>query len=222
VDHRLQGVARSQVAVRLAVIYLMSHKPARAIQVLRATRSGDLPTELRNQRLLLEARALSETDRHDLALEVVANVPGREADRLRADVLWAGRKWRESAEQVERFYGQRWREFAPLTATERADILRAGIGYALADDQLGLDRFREKYAAKMAEGPDRKAFEVVTAPLNTGRAEFSEVARAVSSVDTLDGFLRDIRSRFPDTTAPAPQSGTPAPQSGAPAGSQPS
>jgi hypothetical protein len=200
----------------------MSHKPARAIQVLRATRGGDLPTELRNQRLLLEARALSETGRHDLALEVVANVPGREADRLRADVLWAGRKWRESAEQVERFYGDRWRDFAPLTATERADILRAGIGYALAEDQLGLDRFREKYAAKMAEGPDRKAFEVVTAPLNAGRAEFSEVAKAVSSVDTLDGFLRDIRARFPDSTGPAPQSGTPAPQSGAQAGSQPS
>jgi len=223
VDHRLQGAARAQVAVRLAVIYLMSHKPDRAIQVLRASRIGDEPNELRNQRLLLEARALSETGRHDVALEVVANVPGREAERLRADVLWAAHKWRESAEQVERLYGDRWREFAPLTAPERADILRAGIGYALADDKLGLDRFRDKYAAKMAEGPDRKAFEVITAPLGTNGAEFGEVAKAVSSIDTLEGFLRDIRARFPGAT-PAPVSGAapPAPQTGAQGGPRPS
>ncbi|HLN09867.1 MAG TPA: tetratricopeptide repeat protein [Xanthobacteraceae bacterium] len=224
VDHRLEGVARAQVAVRLAVIYLMSHKPDRALQVLSVSRTGDQSNELRNQRLLLEARALSETGRHDVALEVVANVPGRDAERLRADVLWAAHKWRESAEQVERFYGDRWREFTPLSEPERADILRAGIGYALADDKLSLDRFRDKYAAKMAEGPDRKAFEVITAPLGTSGAEFGEVAKSVSSVDTLEGFLRDIRSRFPDAAGTTPTSDTaaPAPQSGAPGGPRPS
>ena len=74
VDHRLQGAARAQVAVRLAVIYLMSRKPDRAIQTLRTTRTGDLPVELRNQRLMLESRALSDTGRADVALEVVANI----------------------------------------------------------------------------------------------------------------------------------------------------
>ena len=34
VDHRLQGSARAQVATRLAVIYLMNHKPERAIATL--------------------------------------------------------------------------------------------------------------------------------------------------------------------------------------------
>ena len=65
VDNRLQGAARAQVAVRLAVIYLMARKPDRAIQVLRATRSADLPNELRNQRLLIEARAQSDVGRPD-------------------------------------------------------------------------------------------------------------------------------------------------------------
>jgi tetratricopeptide (TPR) repeat protein len=206
VDHRLQGAARAQVAVRLAVIYLMARKPERALAALRATRTAELPNELRNQRLLLEARALSETGRHDVALEVAANIEGREADRLRADVMWAAKRWREAAEQIERFYGERWREFAPLTEPERADILRASIGYALADDRLGLDRFRQKYVAKMAESPDRRAFDVVTAPpAGGGAGEFGEVAKAVSGIDTLGGFLRDIRSRYPEAgTAAAP------------------
>ena len=165
VDHRLQGAARSQVAARLAVIYLMNRKADRTLATLRTTRSADLSNELRNQRLLLEARALSELGRHDLAFEVVSNIQAREAVRLRADILWAAKRWREAAEQIELLYGERWREFEPLGDAERPDILRAAIGFALAEDAIGLERFREKYAGKMGEGPDRRAFEVVTAPV---------------------------------------------------------
>jgi len=209
VDNRLQGAARAQVSVRLAVIYLMARKPDRAIQVLRASRSGDLPNELRSQRLLIEARAQSDVGRPELALEVIANLQSIEAERLRADILWTARRWRDAAEQIEKTHGERWARFAPLTAAERADVLRAAVGYALAEDALGLDRLRTKYAPKMAEGPDRRAFEVVTAPFNTNAPEFSEVAKVVASGDALDAFLRDIRSGSAETTGPVP--GTPQP-----------
>jgi tetratricopeptide (TPR) repeat protein len=197
VDNRLQGAARAQVAARLAAIYLMDRKPDRALAALRATRSGELSNELRNQRLLLEARALSETGRHDVALEVVANVPGPEAIRLRADIQWAAKHWAQAAEQIELLYGERWRQFEPFTDKERLDILRAAAGYALGDDLLGLNRFREKFAPKMGDGPDRRAFDVLTAPAGAVDAEFSEVARALRAADTLEAFLRDLRARYP-------------------------
>jgi tetratricopeptide (TPR) repeat protein len=205
VDNRLQGAARAQVAVRLAVIYLMGRKPDRAIQALRATRSADLPNELRMQRLMIEARAQSDTGRPELALEVIANMPGLEADRLRADVFWKARRWRDAAEQIEKIHGERWSAPGALLDGESADVLRAAVGYALADDTIGLDRWRNKYAAKMAEGPDKRAFDVVTTPFNVNAPEFGEVARKVATADTLDGFLRDIRAKFPETTAPAAQ-----------------
>lgn len=198
ISHRLQGAARAQVAVRLAVVYLMNRKPDRALQALRATRVSDLPNELRAQRLLIEARALSELGRHDLALEIVEDMQGREVQRLRADIHWSARHWREAAEQIEQLYGERWREPLSLDMIERGDMLRAAIGYALAEDSLGVDRFREKYGPKMAESPDARMFEVVTAPLNARTPEFAEIARAASSVDTLVGFLRDLRARYPD------------------------
>jgi hypothetical protein len=163
IDNRLQGAARSQVATRLAVIYLMDRKAERALAVLRATRLADLTKELRNLRLLLEARALSDLGRHELALEVIANIEKREAVRLRSDILWAAKRFGESGEQIELLYGERWKNFEPLTDSERADILRAAIGYALSEDAIGLGRLREKYGAKMMEGPDRRAFEIATA-----------------------------------------------------------
>jgi tetratricopeptide (TPR) repeat protein len=199
VDHRLQGAARAQVATRLAVVYLMNRKPDKALATLNATRTAELSNELRSQRLLLEARALSDIGRHDVALEVVANIEGREAIRLRSDIQWAAKRWREAAEQIELLYGDRWRDWQPLNDAERSDILRAAMGYALAEDKLGLDRFKEKYAAKMAEGPDHRAFDILMSPLAGDSAEFRAVTRSVAAVDTLEAFLRDMRARYPET-----------------------
>jgi tetratricopeptide (TPR) repeat protein len=204
VDHRLQGGARAQVATRLAVVYLMNRKPDRALGTLQRTRAADLSNDLRDQRLLLEARAMSNLGRHELALELITNVDSREAMRLRADILWAARRWRDTGEQIELLYGDRWREFAPLNETERSDILRAAICYVLSEEAIGVTRLREKYEAKFAEGADRRAFEVVTAPIGAGGTEFQDIAKKVASVDTLDAFLRDLSTRYPEASATPP------------------
>jgi hypothetical protein len=204
VDHRLEGAARAQVAARLAMVYLTNRKPDRAIAALRTTRIGDLAGELRQQRLLLEARAQSDIGRHDLALDIISNITGREAIRLRSDIYWAARRWREASEQIELYYADRWRDFKPLDAVEKSDVIRAVVGYALAADAIGLARFREKYAPLMSGEVDRAAFETASQPAAANSAEFGAIAKMAASVDTLDGFLREMRTRFPDAVARAP------------------
>ena len=204
VDRRLEGSARAQVAARLAMVYLTSRKADRAISALRTTRIADLSGELRQQRLLLEARAQSDVGRHDLALDIISNIAGREAIRLRSDIYWAARRWRESSEQIELYYADRWRDFKPLNPVEKGDVIRAVVGYALAEDSIGLARFREKYAPLMSGEADRAAFETASKPAAANSAEFAQIAKMAASVDTLDGFLREMRTRFPDATARAP------------------
>lgn len=203
VDHRLEGAARSQVAARLAMVYLMSRKPDRAIAALRTTRIADLNGELRQQRLLLEARAQSDIGRRELALDIISHVSGREAIRLRSDIYWSSRRWREASEQIELYYGDRWRDFSPLTPSEKSDIIRAVVGYALAEDALGLARFREKYAPLMNVGADKIAFDTASKPTSTNSSEFAAIAKMAASVDTLDGFLREMKTRFPESSAKA-------------------
>jgi tetratricopeptide (TPR) repeat protein len=200
VDKRLEGAARAQVAAKLAMVYLTNHKPDRAIAALRSTRIADLNGELRQQRLLLEARAQSDVGRHELALDIISNIAGREAIRLRSDIYWAARQWRESSEQIELYYGERWRDFKPLDPAERSDVIRAVVGYALADDALGLARFREKYAPLMNGEADKLAFDIASKPANGSSAEFAQIAKMAASVDTLDGFLREMKTRFPDAS----------------------
>ena len=204
VDKRLEGAARAQVAARLAMVYLTNRKPDRAIAALRTTRIADLSGELRQQRLLLEARALSDVGRHGLALDIISNISGREAIRLRSDIYWASRRWREASEQIELHYADRWRDFKPLNTVEKGDVIRAVVGYALAEDAIGLARFREKYAPLMSGEADRAAFETASKPAAANSAEFAQIAKMAASVDTLDGFLREMKARFPDATARAP------------------
>jgi hypothetical protein len=203
IDKRLEGAARAQVAARLAMVYLTNRKPDRAIAALRSTRIADLSGELRQQRLLLEARAQSDIGRHDLALDLISNINGREAIRLRSDIHWAARHWRESSEQIELYYADRWRDFKPLNPVEKGDVIRAVVGYALADDAIGLARFREKYGPLMSGEADQTAFETASKPTGSGSADFAQIAKMAASVDTLDGFLRDMKTRFPDATARA-------------------
>ncbi|MDE2063431.1 MAG: tetratricopeptide repeat protein [Bradyrhizobium sp.] len=203
VDKRLEGAARAQVAARLAMVYLTNHKPERAIDALRSTRIADLSGELRQQRLLLEARAQSDVGRHDLALDIISNIPGKEAIRLRSDIYWAARQWRQAAEQIELYYADRWRDFRPLTAAEKSDIIRAVVGYALAEDSIGMARFREKYLPLMNSPEDRAAFQVASKPVDSAGADFTEIAKMAASVDTLEGFLRDMKARYPDASAHA-------------------
>ena len=64
-------------------------------------------------------------------------------------------------------------------------------------------RFREKYAGLMSGESDRPAFDIASKPGAASSAEFATIAKMAASVDTLEGFLREMKARFPDTIARA-------------------
>ena len=197
VNHRLKGLARAQVATRLAVIHLVNGKPQETLQALKFSRLANLPPEMRRARVLLEARTLAELSRTELAMEVLAAETGSDVERLRADILWRGKRWREAAETYERALGQRWQDNEPLNDGERGDIVRAGVAYVLASDRLGTDRLRAKYLPKMSDSVDAETFKLITIDNLLRAPEFREIARSVVSAETLSGFLEAYRKRYP-------------------------
>lgn len=225
-ENRLNGAARSTVAARLAMVRLMAGKPAEALAAIQTTRLPELPADVRRARLLLEAKALSDLSRTDLALEILTAERGPEIDRLRADILWGGRRWREAGEAHERILGQKWQQAAPLSERERADVMRAGVAYVMADEALSLDRLRTKFAARMADSDDARAFAFVTGADKMKSADIRELARSVASADTTTEFLGEYRKRYPnfasslkkiDDEAQAKAPGTPDAKADAPA-----
>ncbi|MFC6775189.1 hypothetical protein [Methylobacterium gregans] len=98
--------------------------------------------------------------------------------------------------------GEVWRGTQPLDEAARADVIRAGIAYDLADERLGLERLKAKFAGLMAESADARSFALITGTDPTRQPGFREIAQRASKAETLGAFLAEYRKRYPDTAAP--------------------
>lgn len=206
-EKRLSGAARSTVAARLAMVNLMNGKPAEALRALTTTRLVELPADVKRARLLLESKALSDLSRTDQALDLLETERGPEVDRLRADIYWTGRRWREAGESHERILDETWRGQTPLSDGQRSDVMRAAISYVMANEGLALDRLRSKFATKMAQSSDARTFAFVTGANRSKAADIREMARAAAAAgaDTLSDFMQAYRERYPAYSAAARQ-----------------
>lgn len=194
VANRLHGgVAKAQVAARLASIFLSDQQPARALAALRATKQNLLPEALAARRMLLETRALADLKQYDNALELMDGKNGKLVERLRADVLWDAGRWPEAGAAIETVLGDTWKSGEPLSTEARLLAMRGAIAYSLAGDETGLASLRAKYGQAMAESPDASAFAVVSEPIVKQGVAFREMASRIASVDTLDRFLASLK-----------------------------
>jgi len=196
VDQRLDGIAKASVATRLALIYLLDRKAEKALNLIRSTKQTRLPDDLIVQRNLIEARALTDLKMYDEAMELIATETGSEADRLRADIMWDAQRWPDAGAAAEALLGTRYEDIAPLTDNERTDVMRASVAFSLAGDSASLQRLRTRFEAKMAQSLDAKAFAMVTQSPDVTADDYKNLVKQVASVDTLDAFLQDFRTRF--------------------------
>ncbi len=206
VDRRLDGVAKAQIAAKLAAVYLMDKLPQKALAVLRNSSQTRLPDDLATQRRLLMGRTLSDLKQVDAALEAFEQDESVEAKRLRADVLWAGARWADTAGALEAILSRREDNPRALDGDDRYNIMRTAIAYTMADDSAGLQTLRNRFVTLMADAPEAAAFEIITRQLDPTGMEFREAVKAVAGVDTLDTFLRGI-----GLGKPAPGSASAAP-----------
>jgi hypothetical protein len=195
VDKRLDGVARAQVATKLAAIDLMDQKPQAALDAIKATQISMLPDDVNHQRMMIEARALAGLKRFDDALDMAAVDKAPDTERLRADIYWQSGNWAMAGKAAEDLLANRWSDAAPLTREERQDVLRAGVAYSLANDETSLERLRAHFDAKMKAGPDASAFAVVSARIDEHGAAFRDAAAQVASIDSLQNLMKDIRAQ---------------------------
>ncbi|HEY2069369.1 MAG TPA: hypothetical protein VGG48_07430 [Rhizomicrobium sp.] len=199
VTKRLDGVARAQVATRLAMIDLFDHKPKDALEALRTTQIAGLPDDIGHQRALLQARALAALKQWDQALDGIATDDQPDSRRLRADIYWESGNWAIAGQKSEELAGTHYTDTTPLPDGVRQDVMRAAIAYSLAGDQTSLDRLRDRYAAKMKTSRDASAFTVVTQSIDTQGTEFRDLAGKIASIDTLEAFMQDFRKHYEAT-----------------------
>jgi len=188
-------VAQAPLPPDLALSRIADRNPERALRVLNRTRLADLSPLLDRQRRILEARALIDSDRQELAIDLLSRIKGRDADLLRVEGYWQSRNYAAAAELLETMYSPGLHP-DPLLQVERMNVLRSAVGFVLAGDRLALSRLRSKFSDQMAQTAEWSMFDFVTGDIAPSSIEFRKVAREVSGLDSLNAFLDSYRQMY--------------------------
>jgi tetratricopeptide (TPR) repeat protein len=202
VDNRLDGVPKAQVATDLATIYLMDRKPEAALQAINASRTTVLPNALNAERRVVEARAWTALGRYDSALEIIERDTGKDAQELRAEVVWKQKNWAAAGPLFEKALGDRWKTPTALTSDEEGKLLRAGVAYSLAGDQPALDRLQKQYGGFYEKANNPDALRIALSGLPDGRLSAADFSRVSADNATFAGWVAKMKGRF--KTRPAP------------------
>jgi hypothetical protein len=195
VDHRLDGVAKSQVATDLAVVDLMNRKPEQALQAIWSSRTTLLPAALNARRRVIEARALSDLGRFDAALEILGKDASPDALDVRADIAWKQQNWAVAAQVLEKRLGDRWKGQPPLAGEDETRLIRAGIAYSLAHDEKSLERLNERWSAFIDQAHAPDALRLALSRFDGGVAP-ADFSRAVAQADSFTGWVAEMKRRF--------------------------
>jgi hypothetical protein len=220
IDNRLQGAAQAQIATDLAIIQIANRQPQNALETLSRTQLADVPPALDRQRRILQARALIDSNRNDLALDLLSKITGRDADLLRVEANWNGKYYDQASSLLEVIYAPDSADSSgpALTQAGRMNIVKAAVGFALAGDTIGLSRLRQKYSDVMSKAAEWPMFDYVTSQLSpVASPEFKKVARSISDADTLNAFLAGYKSTYGQDNALAPSTADATAQAATPA-----
>jgi tetratricopeptide (TPR) repeat protein len=209
IDSRLQGIAQAQIAADLAIIRIADRDPEGALRVLNRTRLADLSPMLERQRRILEARALIDAGRQDLALDLLGRVTGRDADLLRVEGYWRSKNYGVAAELLEVMY-QPGPGGDPLSQGSRMNLIKAAVGFVLSGDKLGLSRLRSKFGEQLSTTAEWAMFDFVTGDVMPSSIEFKKVAREVSGLDSLNAFIESYREMYAVNDPMTPRKAAPA------------
>ncbi|MFT4076290.1 MAG: tetratricopeptide repeat protein [Asticcacaulis sp.] len=213
VSNRLDGVAKSSVASDLAAIYLMNHDPQKALQALWSTRTTLLPKTVMAERRLLEARALSELNEPDKALDVLGNDNSPDAQDIRADIFWNQQDYAHAGAMLEKRLADRWKTDAPLSQADEGRLLRAAVAYSLQKDQDSLTRLSTRFGKFADTAASGDAIRVALAPLDGGTLSAKDFAASTAANDSFAAWVTGMKKKFREKDDAAAKAAANAPKS---------
>jgi hypothetical protein len=192
--NHLEGQEKYRAILRLSAIRLLDHKPTEALAALEIFGNTPLEAGLQNERVLLQARALSELHKDADASSLLKDNASPDAILLRVDIAMRSQKWGEAAQTLLSLVGSPPAAGKALSPDQANWLVHAAIAYALADDQLNLDKLAIDYGPGMSKHVQYGTFQMLTRPEKSGQLRDLAAAQAqLSQVDMFQSFLNSYR-----------------------------
>ncbi len=186
---------KSRMGARLAAIRLLDRNSAAAIAALEMSEMQAMPESLREERILLRARAISEQDKHEDALALLKNDNSVAARTLKADITMRAQKWTDAAAVLRDLAGAPPAAGETLSDEKAQWLVNCAVAMSLSGDTDGLGKLAIDFGAAMAGTQQSDTFRVLTRPEKA--VQMRDIAAAQSKmgeVDMFRGFLDKYRS----------------------------
>ncbi|MGF1631448.1 MAG: tetratricopeptide repeat protein [Kiloniellaceae bacterium] len=193
VRYRLEGEDKARIGARLALVQLLHRNPEAGLEALDISEAEGVDGPVAQQRRQLRARALSDLDRIDEALEVLAGDDSLSAEQLRADIHWRQRDWPEAVESLA--------NLIPLLPPRRVMdeeesklVVNLAVALLLAEEKVELEDLNRRYGAAMAKSPHSETFKLLV-----GEGEkfaVTSIADELEKVGVAQDFMASYRARL--------------------------
>lgn len=204
VQFRLKDAEKARVGARLALIYVMARRYEDAINALDRTEFAGATQEIKDQRRLIQARALMGLKKEPEALVLLEQDESIDSYRLRNEIYWGAKDWRnasQSLREIVKLLDAKSRK--PLNEEQMGVILRLGVAMILAGNERGVARLVEDFGPQMMQGPYAEGFQLIARGPERGLIDFRTIAGKVGSVQTFKTFLGSMKQRMRDENARA-------------------
>jgi tetratricopeptide (TPR) repeat protein len=195
VEFRLEGVEKARIGARLALIRLLDRRPEAAVGALDESAVPDIPVELARERTRLRARAQFDLGNPDQAIALLQSDTSREADLLRADILWRQQDWSGAADVFARL-AEPLADKRELTEREATLVLNWAISASMSEDTPAVVLIRQNYAQAMDGTRFREAFRLITNTTSGDLNDLRTLTQRFQEVERFQSFLSDYRERL--------------------------
>ena len=194
VRFRLEREERSKTGAKLALIYILSNQPERAVTTLENTGFGNNPPALNEKRALLAAKAMSDMKKYDQALKVIAKNDSDDAKKLKMEIYWQTSSWNEFSKIAEDMLANRDSQTAKLNNEQSETLIKLALAYNFMNDKRQLAYLRDYFTGLISSNRYEEVFKFVTEKERKfDSRNFDQVVEQVKKYET---FLQSFRKSF--------------------------
>ncbi|CCQ74116.1 hypothetical protein [Magnetospira sp. QH-2] len=198
VQYRLKGEEKAKVGARLALVYILSKQPERALETLNKSGMSKLSPEVAAQRLHLRARAMSDQGETEEALNLLVDDKSIQASLLRAAIHWETRRWASVAKSLQEVLVAKGVRGRPevLPEEDARTVLNLAVALNLGGNERALERSRENFQEAMDISSFKDAFRLITSPDPEGLVDYRTIADKVQEGQNFQAFMASYKERL--------------------------
>lgn len=180
---------RAKIGTRIALVNLFNKKNEEAVLMLDATQSDNLPETLSLQRKIIRAKALTNLDREDEALELLKNDYSKNAILLKSEIYWNAGLWGPASDNLK-YLIEKPTPGQVLSEEQVNYILDWATALKKSGKETVIVRLRNKFIPYFQKTKYYSVFNILTGRLEDDKIDINSIDQTINDVTAFSNFAK--------------------------------